>query len=241
MEILRLAHPTEIKEQAGPITLPEIIRFSTQNPGRAIDETIRYIEIGDFYDELSSIKSSSKKEKKEVDKAGIYYVNGSDFHPASNNYFSEDPLSNTISIVFDTPQINPQDPTKFLPKEKSVAAIVHYSVSDSLPQPDNLLHLLLEDAHFKAATAAFFLTSKGNLYALFRTSSSPQANRERVAKIIKNMKDVGRQFSDETGIRLSQADSFVLKEAIESYGLRFFHGKLDSKALGLSSPEIHVI
>ena len=241
MEILRLARPTEVKEQAGPITLPEIIKFSTQNPGRAIDETIRRIEIGDFYDELSSIKSSSKKEKKEVDKGGIYYINGSDIYSSSKNFFSENIGRNTITFEVDSPRIDPHNPTKFLPKEKSVAAIVHYSVSDSLPQPDNLMHLLLEDAHFKAATAAFFLTSKGNLYALFRTSSSPQANRERVAKIIKNMKDVGRQFSDETGIRLSQADSFVLKEAIESYGLRFFHGKLDSKALGLSSQEIHVI
>ena len=244
METLRLAHSTEIKEQAGNIQIPDLLRLSTNlhNPGRAIDPTIEKLDLGDFQQELINIKNEGNKDRKKQDKVGVYYINGQGLHLGNDeNFFSGYEGRDTIKVEIDEPEINPENPSKYLPKEKSVGAIVHYSHSEPLPMPDNLLHLLLEDKHFKAATAAFFLTRNENIFALFRTQASPHADIHRVRRIVRNMKTVQREFHWAESVSMQTANMCVLKEAIQEYGLLFFHGKLGDGQLKRSSPELHTI
>ena len=240
MEILRPAYSTEIRERAGYFTIPDLISFSTNIPGRAIDSTIDTLKLGNFSDHLEEIRQAGRKDKKKLDKVGIYYLNGTDtLSPGKNNFFSENEGRDTITVEVDPPRINSANPRKYLPKEKSVAAIIHYSQTDTLPMPDNLLHLLLEDNHFKAATAAFFLTSRDNLYALFRTRQTPQANSERARRIVGNMRTVAKEFHWTEGVNMQTANMCVLNEAIHEYGLLFFQTKLGNGPLRKSGPSLH--
>jgi hypothetical protein len=174
---------------------------------------------------------------------GVFYINGADLYLGNEgNYFSSDENRNTISVRIDEPKINPNNPRKYLPKEKSVGAVVHYSQSSTLPMPDNLLHLLLEDKNFKAATAAFFLTKNDDVHAIFRGDQTPQADTHRAKRIVENMKAVQKDFyytHSHNGVDMKTANMCVLREAIHEYDLKYFHGNLISGNLKRSSPELH--
>jgi len=243
VEILRPALFNEKREQAGDICLPDLIKFSTNSPGRSISPEIQNIELGNFKSELHKINKAGKKDRS--DKLGVFYINGADLYLGNGGeYFSDEQNKPTITVKFDEPKENPNNPQKYLPKEKSVGALVHYSQKETLPMPDNLLHLLLEDRHFKAATAAFFLTSKDNLYALFRTHKSPQAEMKRARAIVSNMKNVQKEFywkHSSEGVTMDVANMCVMQEAIKSYGFLFFHGDIKNGQLRKSQPELHLI
>ena len=236
MEKLRSAvHIPQEIEPAGTANYPEIIKVLTNTPGRAIDTSTQIIKIDRSYNFylLKNIGLDTG-----VDVAAKYYINGADLNKSPTNLFLPDQNSDNIKIPAEDRLFDPNTGA-ILPKELSVGIIAQFTNADTYPSPGNLARLLIEDSNYDAATAAFFL-SKDRLHATFRTSKSPQLNKNGVEIAMNEMTSELTRLTEQEGLSKKGAKKIILKNAIDKYALKHFCGQLNNLRLyeGLPNEEI---
>lgn len=242
MEILRVARLTSETKKTQVSLIPALIPVLThRKKGRSLGLDIQTIELGSFADQLLQLKKEQEVGDFRLEKVGVYYIDGLGVFPSSQRTFTQLVGQDTVSVEVDPPQVDPLNPNRFLPKTKSVGAVAHLSSRDTIPLSHNLVHLLHQDLHFKAATAAFFLSPNDSLFALFRGDKTPQLTKAQVDSYMVALQAAHERLSMDTHLSQGIIRASLLKETVRRFDLRFFQGNLKKGHLQISSPEKHII
>lgn len=236
MEILRRNPPTAELELAGSAQIPE----ATQLPPIPLpeyDPQTTTIELGALHAHLGTIKSTSERSKK--DHAAMYYYDHEDrnglLSVSSNSPFSENG-NGTIPLDFDKPEINPQNPEKYLPKTKSVGLLAHYTRDHGLPNYEILRYLFLHRAYHQATSLIVVETPKDR-YGFTRTSKSPNALSSRAFRIPQNMSQREKELRYHNGsLRPNIIRATIYNVAAEEGYFAMFRGSPNETNLKLKSP-----
>lgn len=242
MESLKVVRLTSERERTDVVLLPTLIsQLTYRKRGRALDQGIQAIELGSFMGQLLQLRQEQKASGLRLEKVGVYYTDRSNTFPSSQRTFTQFVGQDIVKVEVDPPQVDPLNPNRFLSKTKSVGAIAHLSLQDTLPLSHNLLHLLLQDYHFKAATAAFFLSPNDSFFALFRGDKTPQLTKAQVDAHMTALKAAHERLSKDSNLSQGIIRASLLRETVRRFDLRFFQGSLKRGRLQISSPDRHII
>lgn len=242
MEILRVARLTsETKRTEVPLVATLIPQLTYRKKGRSLGSGIEVIELGGFTDQLLQLKREQEASDLRLEKVGVYYTDPLANFPSSQRTFSQFVGQSSIRVEVDPPQVDPQNPNRFLPKTKSVGVIAHLFLQDTLPFSHNLVHLLHQDLHFKAATAAFFLSPNDNMFALFRGDKTPQLTKAQVDGYMTALEAAYERLSNDSNLSQGIIKASLLRETVRRFDLKFFKGSLKKGRLQISSPDRHIL
>ncbi len=242
MEILRVARLTSETKRTQVPLIPTLIPLLTHRKrGRALGLDIGRIELGGFSDQLLQLRQEQEAGDFRLEKVGVYYTDGFGTFPSSQRTFTQLVGQETVRVEVDPPLIDPNNPNRLLPKTKSVGVVAHLSSRDTLPLSHNLVHLLHQDLHFKAATAAFFLSPSDSFFALFRGDNTPQLTRVQVNSYMADLEAAYQRLSKDPNLSGGIIRASLLRETVKRFDLRFFQGSLKRGRLQISSPERHII
>ncbi|MEK7551220.1 MAG: hypothetical protein AAB532_01335 [Patescibacteria group bacterium] len=242
MEILRVARLTSETKRTQIPLIPTLIPVLTHTKrGRALDLGIQVVELGGFTDQLLQLRQEQEAGDFRLERVGVYYTDGLGTFPSFQRTFTQFVGQETVRVEVEPPLIDPNNPNRFLSKTKSVGVVAHLSSRDTLPLSHNLLHLLLQDYHFKAATAAFFLSPSDSFFALFRGDKTPQLTKAEVDAHMAALEVAHKRLSKDTGLSQGIIRASLLREAVRRFDLRFFQGSLKRGRLQSSYPDRHIV
>lgn len=246
MEILRLAQPRireKLTAQQNPTVSQLISDISLHSPNRALSQRVEQISIDGFSSQLSDLRVFGVNADVRQEVAALYYADRLGNFPSRRSIFTVNRESQSIPLKFDTPEIDISNPRFYRPKMESVGAvgaIAQFALERTLPQASNLRHLLYETIDYKAATAAFFLTISGDIFAFYRGVNTPQYNREQAGRVVDGFDRSLKHLVEERGHTEGFARASLLREYVSVLDLQFFHGMEKNGVLIRSSPGKHI-
>lgn len=245
MEIIRVAQP-RIRERlsASIPTVSQLISdISLYSPNRALNQRVEQISIDGFSSQLSDLRAFGVNADIRQEVAALYYTDKLGNFPSRRSVFAVNRESQSIPLKFDTPEIDASNPRFYRPKMESVGAvgaIAQFVLKRTLPQASNLRHLLYETIDYKAATAAFFLTISGDIFAFYRGVNTPQYDRKQAERAVGGFDRSLKYLIEERGHAAELARASLLREYVSKLDLQFFHGLEKNGVLVRSSPEKHI-